>query len=225
MNPLFDILIMELKTVHDIPDMWTAARYRHLLQAAEFDDIDEIDPADLAEMTVMALQDMKPEKAAEAILSVLAAGLSVGVHQNLAHEMKEQRMWEEFAHPEHHAALFASAVLLNQAFPKLYPRPDIVRLIAKVTAENAAAAGHLVAPTPDVAVRLIAAGMNEHSSLRRLYASQLAGGRFAEAASIIWQLQVRNQMADSADWVIYSSWYWLRPLQAVRNYIASIPKD
>lgn len=222
MNLLFDILIMELKAVHDIPEIWTADRYRQLLQAAEFDDIDDVDPADLAEMTVMALQDMKPEKAAEIILSVLVRGLSVGLRQNLAHEMKEQHMWEEFAHPEHHAALFASGVLLNQAFPKLYPHPDIARLIAKVTAENATAAGQLVAPTPAVAVRLIAAGMNEHSTLRRLYASQLADGRFAEAASIIWQLQVRNQIADSADWVIYSSWYWLRPLQAVRTYTATI---
>lgn len=65
--------------------------------------------------------------------------------------------------------------------------------------------------------------MDEHSTLRRLFAPQLAGGPFPEADSIIWRHQVRNQTADSAEWVIYSSWYWLRPLQGIQSYPASIP--
>lgn len=91
MTSLFGLFVMELKTVYDIPELWTADRYRQLLQAADYDALDEIDPADLPDMTVMALQDLKPEEAAEAVLSVLAAGLSAGTRKNMVHEMKEQR--------------------------------------------------------------------------------------------------------------------------------------
>lgn len=225
MNSIFDVLIMELKTVYDIPEIWTAELYRQLLQATEYDEIDEIEAADLPEMTLMALQDMKPETAAETALSVLAADLSVGVRQNLAHDMKEQRMWEEFGTPEYHKAIFATAVLLNQAFPKIYLRPDIARLILKVTPDNAATSSQLAAPTSATAARLIAEGMNENSTLHRLYAPQLTNGRFPEADTIIWQAQARNLGAESAEWVIYGSWYWLRPLQATRNYSANIKAD
>lgn len=222
MTLTFDVLIMELKAVYDIPEIWTADLYRQLLQAAEFEEIDEIEPADLPDMAVMALQDMKPEKAAETALAVLASDLSSGVRQNLAHEMKEQRMWEQFGNPEHHAAIFATAVFLNRAFPKIYSRPEIARLIVQITASNPAAAEHLGTPTPTLAARLVAAGMDDHSTLHRLYGPQLADGRFPEAASIIWQVQARNQTASAAEWVIYGSWYWLRPLQATRSYSATI---
>jgi hypothetical protein len=220
----FDLLIIELKPVQDMP-VWTDDVFRQILRQVEFEEIDDIDPADLRDMTVMALQDLKPEKAAEAVLAVLAAGLSVGARQNLAYDMKAQRMWEEFANPEFHAPIFATAVLLNESFPKVYPRPEIARLILQVTAGNSAAARQLAQPSPALAARLAAAGMDDHSTLRRLYAAQLAGGSFPEAAAIIWQVQVRHQLAETAEWVIYAPWYWLRPLQSVRTYKAEIKMD
>lgn len=221
---MFELLIMELKSVQDMP-VWTDDIFRQILQRVEFEEIDDIDPADLREMTVMALQDLKPEKAAEAILAVLAGGLSAGARQNLAHDMKMQRMWEEFANPEFHAPIFATAVLLNEAFPKVYPRPEIARLILQVTAGNPAAARQLGQPTPALTARLAAAGMDDHSTLRRLYAVQLAGGSFPEAAAIIWQVQVRSHADEMAEWAIYSSWYWLRPLQSVRTYAAVVKAE
>ncbi len=225
MQSMFDLLVMELKPIHDMPQVWTDAVFRQILQQVDYEDIDEIDAADLREMTVMALQDLKPEKAGEAVLAILAGGLSVGARQNLTHEMKSQRMWEEFADPVFHAPIFATAVLLNQAFPKIYPRPEIARLILQVTAGNEASARLLSAPTPALAARLLAAGMDDNSKLHRLYADSLAGGSFPEAASLIWQVQVRSHTAEMAEWVLFSSWYWLRPLQNVRAYTATIKVD
>ena len=222
MQSMFDLLIMELKSVQDMPEVWVDDVFRKILQQVEFEEIDDIDPADLRDMTVMALQDMKPEKAAEAVLAVLAGGLSVGACQNLAHDMKAQRMWEEFANPEFHAVIFATAVLLNESFPKVYSRPEIARLILQVTAGNTAAAKQLAQPTPALAARLVAAGMDDHSTLRRLYADSLVGGSFPEAATIIWQVQVRSHSAEMAEWVIYAPWYWLRPLKSIRTYTAEI---
>jgi hypothetical protein len=220
----FNLLIMELKPVQDMP-VWTDAVFRQILQQVEYEEIDDIDPADLREMTVMALQDLKPEKAAEAILAVLAGGLSTGARQNLAYDMKAQRMWEEFANPEFHAPIFNTAVLLNESFPKVYFQPEIARLILQVTAVNPVAAKQLAQPTPALAARLVAAGMDDHSTLRRLYTDSLAGGSFPEAATIIWQVQVRSHSAEMAEWVIYAPWYWLRPLKSIHTYSAAIKLD
>lgn len=225
MQTMFDLLIMELKSVPDLPNTWTDTLLKQILRQVEYEEIDDIDSTDLHDMTVMALQDSKPEKAAEAVLAVLASGLAVGVRQNLAYEMKGQRMWEEFANPAFHEPIFVTAVLLNQAFPKVYSRPDIARLILQVTAGNPAANRQLSQPTAALTARLVAAGMDDHSTLRRLYADSLARGSFPEATSIIWQVQVRNQAAETAEWIVYAPWYWLRPLQSIRTYTAAINLD
>ncbi len=219
---IFECLVVQLKAAYDMPGWWSDNIFRQILQQVEYDEIAEIDPADLRDMAVMALQDIKPEQGAEAVLAVLAGDLSRGVRQNLAHEMKESRIWEEFANPAAHAAIFATAVLLHEAFPKVYPRPEIARLTLQVTASNAAAAGLLSLPTPSLAARLAAAGMVEHSTLRRMYAASLAAGSFPEAAAIIWQVREHRVSPEAAEWEIYSSWYWLRPLQFVREFTAII---
>jgi hypothetical protein len=216
---------MELKSVPDIADAWTDDVFRHILRRLDFAEVAEIEPSDLREMSVMALQDVAPEKAAEQVLAVLVDGLSIGVRRNLAQEMKAQPMWEEFGNPVYHMAIFLTAVLLHQAFPKTYPKPEIARIILQVTASNTAATRHLSAPTPAVATRLLAAGMDEHSTLRRMYAAPLASGSFPEAATIIWHIQVREQVAKVATWVVYAPWYWLRPLQSVQGYSATLKLD
>lgn len=223
MQPLVDVRIMALKAVHDIPEMWSADQYRQLLQALEFDDIDDIETADLFDMTVMALQDLKPEAAAEAVLKVLLGDrLHAGIRHNLVHEMKDQHMWEAYGQVNCHADLFLTAVLLNHAFAKLYPQPEICRLILTVTAQNTPAAKLLSAElTASFIVRLLADGMDVHSILKRLYAPQLSGQIFPDAPAIIWYNQVLSRQEDSLQLIVYSSWYWLRPLKNIREYQSS----
>ena len=220
MPPLFELVKIELKPVHDMPEMWTADHYRQTLQALEFDGIDEIETADLPEMAIMALQDLKPAAAAEVVLKILLGDrLNAGIRQNLAHEMKEGRLWEEYPQTNCHADLFLTAVLLNRAFPKVYTQPEIGRLILSVTAQNSPAAKLLAAePSAGFVARLIGDGMDDHSILKRLYAPQLAGEAFPEAPGIIWYSQVRARQEAGLELLVYSSWYWLRPLINVRQY-------
>lgn len=225
MNATFELIIMELKSVHNIPELWTDLIYRQILQDAEFDDIHEIDLSELPDYTVMALQDLKPENAAEVVLGSLTSGLSKGVRQNLAYDLKEQPMWEAFDTLAYHQPIFTAAVLLNRAFPKVYPRPEIARLILKLTAVNKPACKLLDHPSPLLVARLLAEGMEAHSTLRRLYSNQLENGRFPDAPSIIWETQVRSHTLETADWVIYAPWYWLRPLQSIRAYTATVAPE
>ena len=220
MKPQFDVQVMELKSVNDMPDAWSDAIFRQILQQVEYEDIDEIDPVDLREMAVMALQDVKPETAAEIVLAnLLSDQLTSGVRQNLAHELKEKRMWEDYANNTCHADLFLTAVLLNQAFPKLYFQPDIARLTLALAGENTAAAKLLAQPpTTTWAARLLGGGMEDNAPFKRMYGDQLAGTQFPEADAIIWQANLRNQQENRAELIVYSSWYWLRPLKNIRTY-------
>ena len=220
MQPSFDLRIVELKAVHDLPESWTADHYRQLLQALEFEGIDDIEIADLPEMAVMALQDLKPEEAAEETLKLLlGARLHAGIRQNLAQEMKQRRLWEEYGQVDCHRELFLTAVLLNRAFPKVYPQPGIGRLILTVTAQNGPAAKLLARePSAGFVACLLADGMDEHSILKRLYAPQLAGQAFPDAPAIIWYSQVQDRREVELQLLVYASWYWLRPLINIRRY-------
>lgn len=224
MQLLFDLFIEELKAAHDLPQMWAADHFRQLLQALEFEDIGEIETADLPEMALMALQDLKPEDAAEEVLNLLLGDrLNAGIRHNLAHEMKERRLWEEYGDIHCHAGLFLAAVLLHRAFPKTYPQAEIGRLILTVTAQNAPATKMLATePTAGFVARLLAAGMDDHSILNRLYAPQLSGQAFPEAAAIVWYSQVMGRQEAGLQLLVYSSWYWLRPLTNVRSYRAAV---
>ncbi len=220
MQPFVDVHIMALKAVHDIPEMWSSDQYRQLLQALEFDDIDDIETADLFDMTVMALQDLKPEAAAEAVLKVLLGDrLHAGIRHNLVHEMKEQRMWEAYGQVDCHADLFLTAILLNHAFANQYPRPEIGCLTLTLSPQNSLAAKQLTTdPSPSFIMHLLADGMDEDSILKRLYAAQLKEQTIPDAPAIIWYSQVRSREEASLQLVVYSSWYWLRPLKNIRQY-------
>lgn len=232
MKPLFDVAITELKDAHDWPDGWSEPDYRALLHQLEQDDIGELAADELPDMAVMALQDLEPVEAAGHVLTVLLGSkLRLGVRQNMAHQLKSERLYEEYADMEHHAAIFLAAVLLHQAFPRVYPLATIACLTMRVAAANKLADSNLRRePTPAFIARLIGDGIGEHSVLRRLYGEQLAGRRFPEAASIIWRAAAGECSGESGmcarQLEIYSSWYWLRPLKsAPKRYQSAAYED
>jgi hypothetical protein len=228
MTPLFDVVITELKSVHDIPTAWTPAVYRHFLEQAEFEAIDEIDDADMGEMAIMALQDLEPEEAAEIVLATLLGDrLSKGVRQNLVHEMKEDALWEQYAQTSCHADLFLAGVVLYRAFPKLFTYPDIGRLTLTMTPVNELAKKQLAAGvTAPFLARLLADAMDDHGLLKRLYEDQLAGNHFPTAQDIIWHTVMLGQQADgSVTYQLYSSWEWLQPLKLTRAYQSTAYRD
>jgi len=176
----------------------------------------------------MALQDLEPEEAADHLLKVVfGEKLRPGVRQNMVHQLKGERLYEEFAGVDHHAAIFEASALLYQVFPRVYPRPTIARLTLRVAAANPAAEAALKQePGAAMVARLVAAGMGEASVLRRLYTEQLAGKPFPEAPAIIWRISA-GERRETQDGVvrkleIHTSWQWLRPLKtAARHYQAS----
>ena len=88
----------------------------------DFPDAKNIAPEELMEMLAMAITDYKPEEAAEIVLTYMfSEKLSKGQIHNLASEMMEDSMTEEFADISLHFPLFNINRLLYKAFNGKFP--------------------------------------------------------------------------------------------------------
>ncbi|MDF1664408.1 MAG: hypothetical protein P1V97_21770 [Planctomycetota bacterium] len=231
MKPLFNVSVSSLTTLHDMPHTWDADDCRQLLLQLEMEDVEELAASDLLEMTLMALQDLEPDEAADAVLECkLQKSISVGARQNIVQDfLGDQNPWEEGADVMLHSKIFASAVLLQKAFPKIFAKPDLMELVLEVTALHADA-GALLSKTPEPAfvARILGDGLSERSILERLYDKQLHSQCFPEAPGIIWHAEfshVTSAVPPSATLTVYSSVPWLQAMEAVSEFQSSAYND
>ena len=178
-------------------------------------------------MCLLALQGLEPEEAAYQVLKHdMGDVLRDGQMRNIAGEMQEEKLWEEYSNSALHERLFTIGGLLYAVFPNLFPKPDAVRVELEVTAVNAAAKV-LLTPAPDetFVVRLLADGMEPDAVLHRLYGDQLAGTSFPEAAEVVWIVRAVPTGDNVMTIEIISSGYWLDPLDGTRSYDSSAYAD
>ena len=187
MKNLFRVQILEFSNLLEIEGAWTPADYSRLLDAMEFGELSEIPEGELREMCVMSLQDLDPADAASLVLKhVIGSGLREGQIRNMATEMLDEKLWEEYVDPDFHERLFNVGSLLFAAFPRIFPKPDAVRLLLEIKPENDAARQRLSASLDEsFVVRLLADGMDSHSVLLRMYAEQLKGESFPDADQLV----------------------------------------
>ncbi len=228
--PRFDVSVLELNKVYALPDDWSDADYRALLGELEVDEIDDLGAADLLEILLMALQDLEPEAAAEQVLAYkLQDRISRGSRQNLVEDLLAGgKPWEEWADLYLHAAIFEASTLLHQVFPKLYPRPDCLRLRLRLTArEKDSREVFREPPEPAFVARMLADGMDEKSILERLFDEQLAAREFAEAEGIVWRAEFDeiSSDGDSAILTVYSSQHWLEDIEGIDEFRSNAYND
>ncbi len=228
--PRYDVSVLELKKIYDLPDSWSDADYRALLGALEVDEIDDLAGTDLLDMLLMALQDLEPEEAADRVLAFkLQDRISRGARQNLVEDLLDGgKPWEEWADLYLHARIYEASALLHQVAPKLFPRPDCLRLRMRLTARDKDA--HEVfahAPDPGFVARVLADGMDEKSILERLFDEQLVANAFPEAEGIVWRAAFDELAADghSAVLTVYSSQHWLEDLPDIDEFPSSAYND
>jgi hypothetical protein len=85
----------------------------------------------------------------------------------------------------------------------------------------------LDAPNPDPALllRILAAGMDDHAVLNRLFEDALAGPAFAEAGAIVWHLSRCAGAAPEREFVLVSSHQWFDPLRKLESWTATAWAD
>lgn len=231
MAKLFEISVSELKKVFDMPGTWTDQDYRGLLSQLEVEGFEDASGDDLFDILLMALQDLTAKEAADAVLAYkLETSTTPGVRQNIVQDLLgDQRAWEEVSDIQLHARIFASAVLLQKAFPKVFPKPDILCLTLLLKGSTPEAKALLGTP-PEAAfvARVLADAMDETSILERLFSKQLASHSFPEAQGIIWQADFSEQsMGGNASAVlkVYSSAHWLNAMEQVSEFQSNAYND
>ena len=227
MTNRFQVRVLSYSNIGEIEGARTDADFAVLLDAMEFGDQSGIAAGELREMCLMSLQDLEPEEAAYLVLKHdMGNVLRDGQLRNIANEMLDEKLWEEYADPSFHERMFNAGSLLYAAFPGSFPEPDAVRVILDVTAENAASREALTAsPDETFLVRLLADGMDSHAVLHRMYGEELKGGSFPNAAEVIWIVRAEPVSDGVMKLEITGSGYWLDGLEQTDSYESTAYAD
>lgn len=224
----YEVRVQELKEVHQLPDAWTSPELIRLLDHLEYDDPASIADEDLADMASLALSELEPEAAAAMLLELrLGERLRPGQRRNMAEEMKDERLWEEYPEMSYHEEIFNVAGMLYATFPGQFPEPDVTRIRLTITALNADAEVNLRSPTASFLVRLLDDGMSDENTLRRLFDEQIDGDRFPEAEDLIWRFEPGpfDATQHSLPVTIYTSWHWVNGLRGVAEFESNAHTD
>lgn len=224
-RPEFQARLLKWKEIHELPGSWPPSRLLSLLDVLEISGVSE---EDASEMAVLALQDLEVDEAADRVLlTVFGETMRSGVRQGLAHELTEERPWENFADIALQAGIYNAAVLLQQAFPRQIDRPEAVFVVIGLETASERGAAWLDAPSPDSALllRILAGGLDNRALLWRLFPESLRGPSFAEAGGILWQVSRRVDAAPGREFVLISNHEWFDPLRYLESWIVQAHPD
>jgi len=218
----FKTEILSFKTINELPDSWQKSDYLALLSNMDYANPEEIKDAEIKEMCLMSITDFEPAESARIVLDfVVADRLTEGQIENLAHEMITEKLWEEYPELSLHPDFFRATQLLYTAYNGKFPKTEAVQFEVKITGDISIFEENPEAPI----VRILAAGMSDHSLIHRLYGDQLKGEHFDEAKSILWQLKTIAKDDMSITYEIVSSSYWLDEIKYADSYEAEAHAD
>jgi hypothetical protein len=227
MKPKYSVAVEGFRVIKEIQGSWTPEDYKSLLDLMEFDQSEETSPEDLKDLCLMSLQDLKAPEAAELVIKYrLGDSLNGGQIQNAAHEMLDEKLWEESADMILHERFFHVGSLLYQVSSGSFPLPDAVSVKLKIKALNDPAQEVLSQPIHEsFVVRLVADGMEKDAALHRMFDESLASDHFPEADKIIWTIASAVDADGLVVLDLVSSGLWLDPLQGTESYESSAHPD
>jgi len=177
-------------------------------------------------MCYMSIADNEPEESAKLILEyVFNDRLNSGQIDNLSNEMREEKMWEEYAEIGFHEDFFNTGQILYDAFNGKFPHPEAVKFEVKITSNklNDLLIDNQISEA--ALIRLLAQGMPEHTLINRLFTEQLSSGSFVEAENIIWQMNTEIQEDNTALVTVISSKYFFQDLKYVDSFEGKTHND
>lgn len=224
----YTIQLLELKEIHEIPQVWTEDELRKLLQFVEYDDVQEIPVNELKDMACLALTDFEVEEAAVKVLEFrIGDRLNKGQRQNLAIELQDDKIWEEYSDLSLHEELFHVSCMLYWAFPKNFKEPDIARLKLSIKSLTPESGKNIANLTAAFITRVLNDGMDKHNLLNRLFDESLEANTFVEAEDIIWQFKTEGTQDNAKEQtvVIYTSWNWVEDLKGISEWESTAYAD
>lgn len=197
----FTIKLLGIRSIFKIDNAWTNTDYFKLLEAFDFPDAKSINEEELFEMLSLAVSDYEPEEAAEIVLNYKFSNrLKGGQIKNLAQEMLQDKVAEEYPDISFHFDLFNINQLLHNCYNGKFPKIKASVIDFELTFKGK------VEITKEVIVRTISDLLSHKSLLKRMFSEQLdASSEMKDAESIIWNLEVLQPNT----YRIISSDYWL----------------
>ncbi|MGB3585621.1 MAG: hypothetical protein WBA23_03720 [Tunicatimonas sp.] len=197
----FTIRLNKIKAIEKIEGYWSREDYINLLELFDYSDAKSLPEDELFELLSMAISDFEPEEASEIVLTYkLKSILKEGQIKNLAHEMLEDKVAEEYPNISLHYPLFNINQLLYEAYNGKFPKTLASALDIELTFASK------VTVTKEIVLRTISDLLSEKSLLKRLFDEQLdSEEELKDAESIIWELKSTGDNT----YHLISSDYWL----------------
>ena len=197
----FTIRLNKIKAIEKIEGYWSREDYINLLELFDYSDAKSLPEDELFELLSMAISDFEPEEASEIVLTYkLKSILKEGQIKNLAHEMLEDKVAEEYPNISLHYPLFNINQLLYEAYNGKFPKTLASALDIELTFASK------VTVTKEIVLRTISDLLSEKSLLKRLFDEQLdSEEELKDAESIIWELMSTGDNT----YHLISSDYWL----------------
>lgn len=227
MKPEYFVEVVRFKELREIAGVWGDQDFLKILESLEYGDTTDLEGTELREMCLLSLQDLPPEEAAEVILKLhLGDSLSSGQIQNIAREMLDEKLWEEYADLSLHERLFHVGSLLYETFSTDFPKPDAICVTLNIKPMNEVSRDILLHHANEsFYVRLVAEGIDATSALNRVFDEQLAARSFPEAEQIIWISTVSEQAGGSSSVELIGSGVWFEALSSTKSYTSHAYPD
>jgi hypothetical protein len=203
---------ISISKIDAIPNNWSNEDFKGLLDLFGVDP-GNMTPDEVKEYCLMAIADNELPESASMILKYLIGDLlNDGQYQNLAHGMADDKMWEEFPEIGLHKYIFAANQLMYKAYNGKVPKGEAIKLTLEIVSDDEEINELLNELNPDLLMRLVIGGTDEHSILRRLY-NDLMDAYLEDAEGILWDI---NKSGNKYE--IVSSSYWFDDFIAQESY-------
>ncbi|MFZ1703957.1 MAG: hypothetical protein WAT79_06395 [Saprospiraceae bacterium] len=198
-----NVVIHNVKTVNELPYYWSQKDYITLLEDFNFPDADKIKPDEMLDFLYMAIADFEPAEAAEILLKYkLSDRLNEGQIQNISHEMKEDKVAEEYPDPSFHFDLFNINQLLYKAYNGTFPNIEA----SIIELEMLFPEGKPEELTKEIWIKTLAKGLSDSNLVNRLFSDQLDGTEpFSDAWKVIWFFREKGDN----QYEVITSRYWI----------------
>ncbi len=200
----YHVTIHAVNTIDQLPDYWSAADYRALLEAFDFEDAAEVEEGELWEYLTLAIRDLEPHESAAIVLQYkLGDELTEGQIDQISHDMLLDKIAEEYPDIAMHERLYAVNELLYKAYNGKFPKT----LASVIDCTIAPVKGKPEHPVDaKVAIQALGLGLNDHAVISRLLGEQLKGEvPFESAEHIVWKLELQG----THRFKITTSDYWI----------------
>ena len=203
MHPLVKnkITIHTIKIIEEIPNYWSDQDYINLLEKFDFPDAKSVKPENLFGMLQIAISDFEPNAAAAIVLEYkLSDRLNEGQIDQISNDMLLDKISEEYPEIDLHCDLFSINQLLFKAYNGKFPNTKAISVNFTIQPEEPTEI------TAEIILKSFNKGLSDRNLVKRLYANEMeTGKRFADAASILWQLlEIKTN-----EYQLITSEYWI----------------